>query len=250
MSSMSMLVCHVRRQQPFAVIAMAGTLDKDTLIQAGVTLSDCLAEQPEAVVLDLGDTRCGDERLPAWLHRAAVGSARWPGAPIIVAAPPCPIPIDHDGIVVYDTLAEAEKAAEALPVNPRRAVTLPPTPASCARARDLAQRACTAFGLPRLGQLTQLLASELTANAVTHARTEMELTLRRSGESVIVAVRDGDPRLPHEPGPEDRGAGVELVSAMATDWGSLLTSGGKVVWARASVEKPVRGGHLEPPAGA
>ena len=26
----------------------------------------------------------------------------------------------------------------------------------------------------------------------------------------------------------------------ATDWGSLLTSAGKVVWARASVDRPVR----------
>ena len=75
---------------------------------------------------------------------------------------------------------------------------------------------------------------------VTHARTDMELTLRRTGEGVIVAVRDGDPRLPHESGPEDRGAGLELVSAMATDWGSLLTSGGKVVWALASVAAPRR----------
>ncbi len=235
-----MLVCHVRRQQPYAVIAMAGTLDKDSLIQAGVILADCLAGQPEAVVLDLGEARCADDRLPGWLHRAAVGSQRWPGAPIIVAVPPCPVPDGQDGVAVYDDLAEAEKAAAALPVSPRRAVTLPPTAASCARARDLAQRACTAFGLPRLGQLTQLLASELTANAVTHARTEMELTLRRAGESVIVAVRDGDPRLPYEAGPEDRGAGLELVSAMATDWGSLLTSAGKVVWARASVDRPVR----------
>jgi hypothetical protein len=238
---MSMLVCHVRRQQPFAVIAMAGTLDQDTLVQAGVTLSDCLAGQPEAVLLDLTDTRCGDEeRLPAWLHRAAVSASRWPGIPIMVAAAPCPVPVDHDGLLVFDDLAAAEKAAEALGVSPRRAVTLPPTAASCARARDLAQRACVAFGLPRLGQLTQLLASELTANAVTHARTELELTLRRHGESVIVAVRDGDPRLPSEAGPEDRGAGLELVSGMATDWGSLLTSAGKVVWARAAVEGPGR----------
>lgn len=235
-----MLVCHVRRQQPFALIAMAGTLDQDTLIQAGVTLADCLAAQPEAVVLDLADTRCADERLVPWLHRAAVSASRWPGVPIMVAAPPCPVPVAHQGLSVFDDAGLAEKAAEALPVSPRRSVTLPPTPASCARARDLAQRACAAFGLPRLGQLTQLLASELAANAVTHARTDMELTLRRAGEAVIVAVRDGDPRLPHESGPEDRGAGLELVSAMATDWGSLLTSGGKVVWALASVAEPRR----------
>lgn len=240
MSRMSMLVCQVRRHHPFAVIAMAGTLDKDTLVEAGVTLADCLAGQPEAVVLDLSAARCADERLPGWLHRAAVGASRWPGAPILVAAPPCPVEIDHDGLTVYADAVTAEEAACALPVNPRRSVTLPPTPASCARARDLAQRACTAFGLPRLGQLAQLLASELTANAVTHARTELELTLRRAGESVVVAVRDGDPRLPHESGPAERGAGLELVSAMASDWGSLLTSGGKVVWARAAVERPQR----------
>jgi hypothetical protein len=246
---MSMLVCHVRRKQPFAVIAMAGTLDQDTLVQAGVTLSDCLAGQPEAVVLDLSAARCTDDRLVGWLHRAAVGATRWPGAPLIVAAPPCPVPVGT--IAVYDDVAEAEKAAEALPVSPRRAVMLPPTPASCARARDLAKRACAAFGLPRLGQLVQLLASELTANVVAHARTEMELTLRRTGESVVVAVRDGDPRLPHQAGPQERGAGLELVSAMATDWGSLLTSAGKVVWARASVDKPVLGGGaLSPAAGA
>ncbi|GHJ44351.1 hypothetical protein Cs7R123_16930 [Catellatospora sp. TT07R-123] len=224
-------MCHVRRHLPIAEIVVAGTLDDSTVIHVGVALSDCLADQPDAVVLDLAGVRCVDERLAAWLRGMAQTARHWPGAPLLVAASAVRLPAD-DGITAYDDAEAALAAAAALPVAPRRTVTLPPLPSSCGTARDLAGQACQDFGVPRLAQLVRLLASELTANAVVHARTELRLTVRRTAAGVDLAVRDRDPFLPQAPGPDDRGGGLELVSALAGSWGSMLTSDGKVVWAR------------------
>ncbi|MDI1465928.1 ATP-binding protein [Catellatospora sp. KI3] len=231
---MSTLVCHVRCHLPIAEIAVAGTLDDSTVIHVGAALTDCLAEQPDAVILDLAETTCADDRLASWLDGMARGAQRWPGAPLLVSAPGLALPSD-DGIMLYDDVAAATAAANDLPLSLRRAIDLPPLPSSCAAARDLAAQACREFGAPRLAQLVRLLTSELTANAVVHARTRLRVSVRRRGGSVYVAVRDGDPFLPQVPGPDDPGSSLELVTALASDWGSLLISDGKVVWVRVDI---------------
>ncbi|MBV1853158.1 ATP-binding protein [Catellatospora tritici] len=228
---MSTLVCHVRCHLPIAEIAVAGTLDDSTVIHVGAALTDCLADQPDAVILDLAEMTCHDDRLPSWLHGWGRTAHRWPGSPLLVVAPGVDLP-SEDGIVGYGDVGSAKEAANAVPLSLRRSIDLPPLPSSCAAARDLAEQACRDFGAPRLAQLVRLLTSELTANAVVHARTRLRVSLRRQGGSVYAAVRDGDPFLPQLPGPDDPGSSLELVMALASDWGSLLISDGKVVWVR------------------
>jgi anti-sigma regulatory factor (Ser/Thr protein kinase) len=79
-----------------------------------------------------------------------------------------------------------------------------------------------------------LLVAELAANAVRHARSHFELSLRLQSGSLLVAVSDADlaPPRPADPAPTAPGGrGLLIVSALATSWGWEPLPGGKTVWA-------------------
>jgi anti-sigma regulatory factor (Ser/Thr protein kinase) len=104
-----------------------------------------------------------------------------------------------------------------------------------ARARAAVRDFWAEYGLDGGSDAAQLVASELVTNAVLHARTWMELTLRLLPPLVHIAVTDGSPESPHITVIADEsaesGRGLLLVEAMATAWGSLVSHDGKVVWA-------------------
>lgn len=81
-----------------------------------------------------------------------------------------------------------------------------------------------------------VIITELTTNAVIHARTEFTVTVScLPGDVIRIAVRDASvvPPRPRRPGPlENSGRGLGLVAAIAADWGFDLLDDGKVVWAR------------------
>ncbi|MFF0886831.1 SpoIIE family protein phosphatase [Streptomyces sp. NPDC003456] len=110
----------------------------------------------------------------------------------------------------------------------------PPVSGAVPEARDLASQTMRAWGLPHLADDLMLIADELVANAVRHARTSMRVELRRSGERVVLEVTDSsteEPRLIVS-GPGEFGhRGIFLVDALATRWGTRSVDGGKVVWA-------------------
>jgi anti-sigma regulatory factor (Ser/Thr protein kinase) len=79
-----------------------------------------------------------------------------------------------------------------------------------------------------------IVATELAANAVLHARSAFTVTVSRSAAAVRIAVRDGDP-LVHGNGrvPFDvrLGHGLSVVSQLASGWAVERLPAGKVVWA-------------------
>ena len=95
-------------------------------------------------------------------------------------------------------------------------------------ARDLA-----ADAPPDLGERLELVVSELTANAVRHARTPFTLSIRVA-PTVRVEVTDGSRELPVQQTPSpwaDGGRGLWLVASSCERWGVTPRSSGKVVWA-------------------
>ena len=81
----------------------------------------------------------------------------------------------------------------------------------------------------------QVITSELVANAVEHARTNIEVRLRRCGASLRVEVDDDGDGWPMlgEPGLlEERGRGLLIVEASSDRWGVDRSAGdGKTTWA-------------------
>jgi anti-sigma regulatory factor (Ser/Thr protein kinase) len=79
----------------------------------------------------------------------------------------------------------------------------------------------------------QLLASEVTANAIRYGQSPVTLIARYDGQRVRIEVGDGSRELPQRRQPaatDEGGRGMFLVDAMAADWGVLPTVNGKRVW--------------------
>jgi anti-sigma regulatory factor (Ser/Thr protein kinase) len=91
-----------------------------------------------------------------------------------------------------------------------------------------------------------LLASELVANAITHARTDIVLTLSCEGGLLTVEVSDGSSYLPvrrvSAPSTATDGRGLNLIADLSDDWGfRTVPSFGKVVWFSLDDRTPVGG---------
>jgi uncharacterized protein YjbJ (UPF0337 family)/anti-sigma regulatory factor (Ser/Thr protein kinase) len=104
---------------------------------------------------------------------------------------------------------------------------------SAAAARRLVTSTLGRWQCDGLADEAALLTSELVANAIRHAHSEIDLRVSRtdSGVRVEVADRDPHPVHPRQPEPSDTGGrGLYLVGAMARDWGVWPSPPGKTVW--------------------
>jgi anti-anti-sigma regulatory factor/anti-sigma regulatory factor (Ser/Thr protein kinase) len=224
-----------------AVIRVAGVLDPATAARLRTMMLKCLAEQPDAIIVDVaGLTVVDDMQLTVF---AAMGrhAAAWPGIPLLL----CHADQYIDGgltalgfdrfVTTTATLEDAyARAVRKEPVN-RLRETLAPVPASTSAARELVTDVCRRSGVPHLVPDACLVITELVANVVRHAGTTMDLTVQRRSRYLHVSVRDYDhhparlvgPVAAHEPG----GRGLLIVEAFSSNWGCVPTTDGKVTWA-------------------
>jgi anti-sigma regulatory factor (Ser/Thr protein kinase) len=80
----------------------------------------------------------------------------------------------------------------------------------------------------------ELVAAELAANAIIHARMPFRVSVQRFGPAVRIAVHDHATALPAvlEPDPARlTGRGLYLIGAISRRWGVEITPDGKTVWA-------------------
>lgn len=233
------LSCHVERHFPVAVVRLCGTLDRWTTTQARTTLSRCLAEQPTALVIDVAELMVNDEVVLGLLPAIADRAADWPGAHVLICAAG---PKLADSLArmarsvgTFASRAEAIDAAGRWPVPPRvRQLYLPARDAP-QHARTVVGTACATWGVAAAAGAAQLVASELVANAVVHARTLLELSVVLRQPYLYLSVRDGDDRRLRLSGPvgdgAEHGRGLLVIDALAAAWGTIRTGDGKVVWA-------------------
>lgn len=108
-------------------------------------------------------------------------------------------------------------------------------PDAVGSARGFAAAVVGRIGRPDLCDVAALVASELAANAVVHARSPFTVTVGPEGAGARLTVRDASTALPAArplPGiSEDSGRGLFLVDRLSAEWGVLPRADGKVVWA-------------------
>ncbi len=117
---------------------------------------------------------------------------------------------------------------------------LPADLTSPRQARAAIRQALAAWHLDQLSGDTELLASELVANAAEHGDGHpIGLSLRRHAEpgghsGVTCEVTDTAPRIPQqrqEAGPDaERGRGLTIVAALADSSGVRASQAGKTSW--------------------
>jgi anti-sigma regulatory factor (Ser/Thr protein kinase) len=210
----------------------------------------CLAEHPSAIIMDLRYLEDSSAESSAmWLAaQRAAGNLQPPV--LFVLHVPAKRPLSqrlHDigvtrSVPVFASMDQARTAvANRGPLTERLQLRrLRPEAVSVRAARGLIDVACEAWGLPRLRYPGRLVISELVANAVQHARTDMVVTVWRRSDGFHLSVRDGSSRLPclrHMPSKGSSAAdgsggyGLHIVGTLSAAWGAMATRDGKMVWA-------------------
>jgi PAS domain S-box-containing protein len=110
--------------------------------------------------------------------------------------------------------------------------SLPEKAIAASVAREHIRRQLGEWSLDDLATVTELVASELVANVVRHARGPVRLRLMRS-RTLICEVSDGSlttPRVRRARDTDEGGRGLQLVAALCQRWGTRYTADGKSIW--------------------
>jgi hypothetical protein len=221
--------------QTFPVVRLTGVLDADTAPVVRSALLEVLAQQPEAVVVDVTDLRAPDPAAAGVLRELARDTADWPAAPLVLCASGGGTAWQATGLPVRRSYADAFD--ELGSPDPARylSLDLEPVVGAARRSRELITEACARWDLPELAGPGHIVVTEMVNNVVAHAHTAMTVLLARHGDTMSVAVRDHSVSVPHFTGPvaptSYGGRGLLLIDSVAERWGSLALAGGKVVWA-------------------
>lgn len=114
-------------------------------------------------------------------------------------------------------------------------LVLTPEHRSVTVAREFLADLLAQWGLEGVVPASELLVSELMANAVQHVPAPCGVELCHHADILRIAVADSGSGMPDPQALRplsDGGRGLHIVSAFATDWGvDRLEEGGKLVWA-------------------
>lgn len=118
-------------------------------------------------------------------------------------------------------------------------VEFPPDPATALAARRFVRSVLGEWDDAEHAEQIVIAVNEIYINAVTHARSDLILRMRRLPNLIVVEVEDFDGHLPKRMHsmPDDEGhRGLNIVASLASRWGSRITRSGKVVWAEFTVD--------------
>jgi serine phosphatase RsbU (regulator of sigma subunit)/anti-sigma regulatory factor (Ser/Thr protein kinase) len=118
---------------------------------------------------------------------------------------------------------------------------LPADPQAAGTARQHVRDQLTSWRLEELTTTTEMIASELVANVVRHAKGPVRLRLLRS-QNLVCEVSDGSlttPRIRRTSWTDEGGRGLQLIAALCDRWGTRQMTTGKVIW----TEQPLPAGH-------
>jgi DNA-binding NarL/FixJ family response regulator len=195
-------------------------LDLAMPIMDGLTaLPELRAAAPDVLVVVLSGMEA--ERM-APLARAKGASAFMPKA----------LPAHQLADQLLAFLNQGDVGPDAEPAN-EAYLQLDAHPSSARRAREFVEATLEQWACGHLADIVLLLTSELVTNAVLHAGSDVDLSLRLATDTLQIAVADRSPVQPviREQSEEStNGRGVLLLDAMAQRWSVIPTEAGKIVW--------------------
>jgi hypothetical protein len=110
--------------------------------------------------------------------------------------------------------------------------SLPEDPRAASAARRHVRDQLTTWHLEELATTTEMLASELVANVVRHAKGPVLLRLLHS-RTLVCEVFDGSlttPRIRRASWTDEGGRGLQLIAALCDRWGTRYMTTGKCIW--------------------
>ncbi|HEY8471150.1 MAG TPA: ATP-binding protein [Natronosporangium sp.] len=254
------LTHRLERHGTVLLLGLSGRLAAPDAVTVRSLLLRSLGEFPTALVVDLSELQADDESGLLAIPAALRDAAGWPAVPVLVAVPDPRLLARLRALPFnqpprwFSTRAQALAGAAAASERDRVTTTLGASPQAPAQARAMLQRACQDWRLTELAPAAEVILSELTANAVVHARSAMRVTIQRTPTALLLVVRDADPSPPRQRSlppagyPVDNGNGLQLVAAFASDWGTMPTVDGKAVWARIDLGEARDGAIPDQPA--
>ncbi len=111
-------------------------------------------------------------------------------------------------------------------------VQLSSHPTSAAAARRFVHEALDGWACEDRDAVL-VCTDELVTNAIVHVCSDIDVVVRRQGDTIRVEVHDVSTRPPlRRVGALDaeRGRGLQVVEALSSRWGVLPTPAGKAVW--------------------
>lgn len=117
---------------------------------------------------------------------------------------------------------------------------VPSDPAAVADTRAMVGRQLARWGLEEAAFTTELVLSELVANAIRHATGPIRVRLLRA-RSLICEVYDASgtsPHLRYAATTDEGGRGLFLVAQLTDRWGTRYLPDGKVIWAEQTIPGP------------
>lgn len=229
--------CVVTDHRSGLLATLTGRLVLADTVKLRLALFKCLAEQPEALLIDLAGLSVAEPLALTVLAAVNRQAARWPGVPVLLCAPSEPVAgllaVGLGRLLPVFPTVEAATGQAQVHRSGRRSLSdeFLPVSGAARQARDVATEACLRWELPRLIGPAALIAGELVGNVVDHASTMATLRLSLRPRFLTIAVQDGASAAPVPPGPRGPGRGLLLVQESAHSWGWLPTEAGKVVWA-------------------
>jgi LuxR family maltose regulon positive regulatory protein len=247
-------------RQGCVVLALAGRLDLAAAPQVQRAILKQLAEQPRAIICDLGQVEAIDVLCAAVFASIRHPALDGPGTALVLcgAGPQVADTLLRRGmaphLTMYSSLDQA--LAEIGSRVPRLCEqrTLEPVAAAARVGREFVREVCGRWELGGLADPAALLASELVALAVTYAGTPLELRVELLDAQLHVAIEDQDPDLVRFLAAReeaDRRLSLLIVDRVATAWGVRQDgAGGKTAWCTLALPPqdadPVDSGHQLP----
>jgi len=230
--------CHSDGGYPVTVLRPRGVLTFATAPIVRHSALKALTSRPDVLLVDVSELESGDDitltAFPALRRQAEIVDVS-----MMLIGPSSTLLATLRSMAVTRTVASFASADLALAANaaspaPERMSRLVlPGPEAGAEVRDVVDKGCETWGLGHLADTAALIATELAANVVRHARTEFVFTATRRARHLHLSAQDRSVEQPRRRVPAEAGAGrgLLIIEGLAAAWGSVPTSDGKVVWA-------------------